>query len=176
MVKLPVEVGSVETIMKKHLQRMFRSMAWGDQKMIAAVHDADAVRAEALPLMSHVLAAEEVWLARLEHRDARLPVWPVLSIEDCRRFAAENEAGYTALLARMDERQLSSILHYQNQAGRSFETPVIDILTHVVIHGAYHRGQIAKILGRLEAPSPNTDFITFAREVDPVVPDGESKP
>jgi len=153
--------------MKTHFARMFRSMSWGDRQSIAAVRDAPAAQAEALPLMSHVLAAEEVWLARLERREARLPVWPVLSIEDCQSVAAENEAGYAALLARKDERQLSSILHYQNQAGRSFETPVIDILTHVIIHGAYHRGQIAKILGRMGAASPNTDFITFARDVEP---------
>lgn len=157
--------------MKQHLQRMFRGMSWGDRQMIAAVHDAPAAKAEALPLMSHVLAAEEVWLARLERRDARLPVWPTLSVKDCQRVAAENEAGYAAFLARIDEGHLSAILHYQNQAGRSFETPVIDILTHVVIHGAYHRGQIAKILGRLGAASPNTDFITFAREIEPVAPD-----
>lgn len=157
--------------MKQHLQRMFRGMSWGDRQMIAAVDDAPAAKAEALPLLSHVLAAEEVWLARLERRDARLPVWPTLSVKDCQRVAAENEAGYAAFLARIDEGQLSAILHYQNQAGRSFETPVIDILTHVVIHGAYHRGQIAKILGRVGAASPNTDFITFAREIEPVAPD-----
>jgi uncharacterized damage-inducible protein DinB len=146
---------------------MFRAMSWGDRQMVAAVHDAHAARAEALPLMSHVLAAEEVWLSRLEGRDARLPVWPVLSVGDCRRIAAENESGYAAFLARIDEGQLSTILHYQNQTGRSFDTSIIDILTHVVIHGAYHRGQIAKILGRLGAASPNTDFITFAREIEP---------
>ncbi len=161
--------------MKKHLQRMFRGMSWGDRQMIAAVHDAPAARPEALPLLAHVLAAEHIWLARLERRDARLPVWPVLSVKDCQRVAAENEAGYAAFLSRMDGDHLASILHYQNQAGRSFETPVIDILTHVVIHGAYHRGQIAKILGRLGAASPNTDFITFAREVEPVAPQDDSK-
>lgn len=154
---------------------MFRSMSWGDRQTIAAVRDAPAARAEALPLLAHVLAAEEVWLARLQRRDARLPVWPVLSIAGCQRVAAENEAGYATLLARMDESQLSAIVHYQNQTGRTFDTPVIDILTHVVIHGAYHRGQIAKILGRMGAASPNTDFITFAREVEPVAPDADSK-
>jgi hypothetical protein len=28
--------------------------------------------------------------------------------------------------------------------GQEFVTPVIDILTHGVVHGAYHRGQIAR--------------------------------
>jgi len=156
--------------MKRHLMRMFRAMSWGDRQMVAAVRVAPAAQAEALSLLAHVLAAEEVWLARLEARDTRLPVWPVLSIEHCQRVAAENEAGYTAFLSRLDEGQLAAIIHYQNQTGRKFDTPVIDILTHVVIHGAYHRGQIAKILGRSGAASPNTDFITFVRDVEAVAP------
>jgi uncharacterized damage-inducible protein DinB len=44
---------------------------------------------------------------------------------------------------------------------------VIDILTHVVVHGAYHRGQIAKLLGRAGVAAVNTDYITFARVVEP---------
>jgi uncharacterized damage-inducible protein DinB len=35
----------------------------------------------------------------------------------------------------------------------------------VVAHGAYHRGQIAKALGRAGVPAPNTDYITYAQAV-----------
>ena len=38
---------------------------------------------------------------------------------------------------------------------------------HVVIHGAYHRGQIAKLIGRAGGKSLDTDFILFARDIEP---------
>ena len=142
-------------------------MGWADRQMIDALHAAPVAQAEALPLLAHVLAAEHIWLARLETRDAQLPVWPSLAVDECQRVAAENAAGYLALLERTGDGQLTDVMRYQNTKGQQFATPVIDILIHVVIHGAYHRGQIAKILGRHGAASPNTDFITFARDVEP---------
>jgi uncharacterized damage-inducible protein DinB len=53
---------------------------------------------------------------------------------------------------------------YRNQSDQEFSTSIVDILTHVVIHGSYHRGQIAKILGRAGAAAPMTDYIAYVRE------------
>ncbi|MGE0534065.1 MAG: DinB family protein [Pirellulales bacterium] len=160
--------------MKTHLLRMFRGMAWADRELIAAVRVAPAAQAEALPLLAHVLAAEEVWLARLEQRESRFAVWPTIAIDDCQQVADDNAACFARFVERTNESALTALVHYQNQTGRVFDTPVIDILTHVVIHGAYHRGQIAKILARHGAASPNTDFITFVREIEPEAPVDDS--
>lgn len=40
---------------------------------------------------------------------------------------------------------------------------VIDIVTHVVIHGAYHRGQIAKMVARAGTAVVNTDYVMWLR-------------
>ena len=154
--------------MKNQLERVFRSMSWADRQVLVSLRNCPAAQAEALPLLAHLLAAEHIWLARLEQRSARLVVWPQLTADECEQFAAENEAGYRTFLARLDPSQLGIQLHYRNTKGQEFATPVLDILTHVVIHGAYHRGQIARCIGRSGGVAVNTDFITFAREVEPV--------
>ena len=105
-----------------------------------------AAQGEALPLLSHLLAAEHVWLVRLERRTASRSVWPTLTLSECEALAAENAAGYAGFLDRRSEGDLTEVVQYKNTKGLEFATPVIDILTHVVIHGAYHRGQIAKAL------------------------------
>ena len=143
-------------------------MAWADRQTLAALCNSPAAQAEGLPLLAHLLAAEHVWLTRLEQRHPRHAVWPQLSADDCEQLAAENDAGYQALLARLDPNQLQAPLRYRNTRGQEFVTAVLDILTHVVMHGAYHRGQIAKCIGRSGGVPLNTDFITFAREVEPV--------
>jgi uncharacterized damage-inducible protein DinB len=153
--------------MKAHLERMFRSMAWADRQSLAALRAAPAAQAEALPLLAHLLAAEHIWLARLEQREARFPVWPTLTADECEHLTAENETGYRAFLGRIRDGQLAATTRYRNTKGQEFVTPVLDILTHVVIHGAYHRGQIARAIGRSGGVAVNTDFITFAREVEP---------
>jgi uncharacterized damage-inducible protein DinB len=153
-------------MLKSHLQRMIDWMAWADRREIAAIAGCSAAQTEAMPLLSHMLAAEHVWLARLERRAPRLPVWPTLSLSECETLAAENAAGYSAFLARLDETGFSELIEYQNQKGDRFTTSVVDILTQIITHGPYHRGQIAKIIGRNGGPAPETDFIHFVRSLD----------
>ena len=122
-------------------------------------------RGEALPLFGHVLAAEHVWLSRLEKREPRVAVWPTLSVAECEALAAENAVAYRAYAAGLDDAKLAEVLDYRNQAGQPFSTAVIDILTHVVTHGAYHRGQVAKMIGKTGVSAPTTDFIAYVRSV-----------
>jgi uncharacterized damage-inducible protein DinB len=52
---------------------------------------------------------------------------------------------------------------YKNSAGAQFTSLVEDILLHVCLHGAYHRGQITTAL-RTSGSIPNpTDYIAFIR-------------
>jgi uncharacterized damage-inducible protein DinB len=153
-------------MLKSHLQRMIDWMAWADRREIAAVAGCPAAQTEAMPLLSHMLAAEHVWLARLERRTPRLSVWPTLSLAECETLAAENAAGYTAYLSGLDENRFSEIVEYQNQKGDRFATSVGDILTQIITHGAYHRGQIAKMIGRTGGTAPETDFIHYVRSLD----------
>jgi uncharacterized damage-inducible protein DinB len=146
-----------------HLRRMFRYTAWANQRTLGALRDVPAARAEGLPLYAHLLSAESVWLARLEQREAQIAIWPQSSLEECERITAANVAGYTEFLDRLREDDLTRPIPYCSQYG-TFETPALDMLTQVLNHGTYHRGQIAKCLGRAGTPAVNTDFITFQRE------------
>jgi uncharacterized damage-inducible protein DinB len=145
---------------------MFRYVAWADRKVLESLRAAPAAQAECLPLLAHMLAAEHVWLSRLDGREPRHAVWPTLGLEACEALAAENEAGYRSYLERLGDEQLSEMVHYRSSQGQEFGTPVIDILTQVITHGPYHRGQVAKALGRAGAAAVGTDFIFFARETE----------
>lgn len=138
-------------------------MIWADGQLLPALAACPCAQAEALPLFGHVLAAEHVWLSRLEKREPRVPVWPTLTVEECQKLAAENAAAYRAYAASLDDAKLAEVLHYRTQAGQEMSTAVVDILTHVVIHGAYHRGQVAKMIGKTGVSAPTTDFIAYVR-------------
>ncbi len=134
---------------------MFRYVAWADRRTLEAVRAVPACHVEALPLLAHMLAAEHVWLSRLEGVEPRHAVWPELGLESCQTLQAENEAGYAALLGRLDEAELGRRLRYRTSGGLAFETPVLDILMQIITHGPYHRGQIAKAIARHPAGRPS---------------------
>jgi uncharacterized damage-inducible protein DinB len=148
------------------LTRMFRYVAWADRRSLESVRGTPAAQPEALPLIAHILAAEHVWLSRLQEHEPRLPVWPKLSLEECETQAAENEVGYQWLFETVAEDQLVNEVRYRNAAGQEFATSMIDILSQVITHGPYHRGQIAKIVARSGGTPINTDFIMFTRDVE----------
>ena len=120
---------------------------------------------DALPLLGHVLAAEHHWLCRLEDREARVAVFPALSIPECEALAAENAREYQAYFGKLTEAGLATVIHYRSNKGDECTSSVVDILTHVVIHGAYHRGQIARVIGRGGGQPPNTDYMAFVRSL-----------
>jgi len=153
--------------MKTHFQRVFHFIAWADKRSLAALRNTPAAHTEGLPLFAHVLAAEHVWLSRLLKREPRHPVWPTLSLDECEALAAENEKGYRDFFNQALESQFETLVQYKTTKGQAFSTPAIDILMQVNTHGAYHRGQISRIIGQSGGVAVNTDFITFAREAEP---------
>jgi uncharacterized damage-inducible protein DinB len=54
---------------------------------------------------------------------------------------------------------------YRSLKGIESTSSLRDILTHVVNHSTYHRGQIARGIKAKGGVPPVTDFIAFAREV-----------
>jgi uncharacterized damage-inducible protein DinB len=152
--------------MKTQIGRMLNAMTWADTELLAAIQANAATQEDSLPLFGHVLAAEHLWLCRLERRETRVPVWPSLSIAEYEALAAENARGYQLYFEKLGEADLASMVRYRNSKGDEYTNSVLDILTHVVIHGAYHRGQVARIIGRAGGQSPNTDYIVYVRSVE----------
>lgn len=149
----------------ERLARMYRHLDWANQRLVALV-DRDPERTQpAMHLLSHLVAAERIWLLRLRNEDSSVqPVWPVLSRAEIAARVEENRAGFAHLLATISEEGLASVVTYTNQTGRTFRTRVDDILIHVATHGAYHRGQLAATVRGAGGEPTNTDFITYVRE------------
>jgi uncharacterized damage-inducible protein DinB len=153
--------------MKAYLARMFRYQAWAHGRTLQGLHATPAAQADALPLMAHLLGAEHIWLSRLNQQEPRYVAWPDLSLEECNQVAAENESGYRAFIEQIEEEQLARLVRYSTSRGQEFATPALDILTHVLAHGPYHRGQIGRIIVQNGGSAPSTDFFVFAHEVEP---------
>ncbi len=144
---------------------MLKAMVWADAQLLAAIRAHTASQTEALPLFGHVLAAEHLWLCRLESREPGVAVWPTISIGECEALAGENARGYQLYLEKLGETGLAAMVRYRNSKGDEYTNSVLDILTHVVIHGAYHRGQVARVIGRAGGQTPNTDYIAYIRSL-----------
>jgi uncharacterized damage-inducible protein DinB len=144
---------------------LFEHVAWADRLLLDAILRLDPPPAEAWREYVHVLGAESVWLDRLLGRPQRVAVWPELTTAEATALAESLRGEYDRYVDTLDGNVLDERVPYTNSAGRSFETPVADILLHVALHGQYHRGKINLMLRRDGHEPAPTDYISFARGV-----------
>jgi uncharacterized damage-inducible protein DinB len=113
--------------------------------------------------MGHIIAAELLWLARLERVPSPLPVWPDLSLQECEAMFPELSSRLVRALPA-EAGALTRPVPYTNSKGEPWTSTVEEILTHVVIHSAYHRGQIASDLRGAGQEPAYTDYIHAVRQ------------
>lgn len=67
-------------------------------------------------------------------------------------------------LAELAPDDLAKTVSYKNSKGEPWTSTVEDVVTHVLLHSAYHRGQIASFM-RANGDTPAyTDFIHAVRQ------------
>ena len=144
------------------LRQLFAHVEWADGILLAAIRGGNAP-AEAVREYAHILGADEVWLARIQGRASRQPVWPELSAAALEALAGEVHRGYRAVLDGLTDAGLGRVVAYTNTAGKAFETVLHDILVHVVLHAQYHRGKINLLLRQAGLEPAPADYIAFVR-------------
>lgn len=143
---------------------MYEHLHWANLHIFEALQNFKGEKKEVCGLFSHILSAEKTWFARLQGIDSsQIPLWPDMNMIQCAELIMQNEMTITTFLANLKESDLDRLLSYKNSKGTEFTNSVRDILTHVAMHGQYHRGQInTRLRANSEAPV-NVDFISFVR-------------
>lgn len=150
-----------------YYRRQFAYDAWANREALASLRRAGAPPARAVERMAHIAGAGAVWLARLGHpvsTAASPAVWPQLTLEECQELLDGVAQAWERLLDGGDDKALERDVTYTNSQGEAFTSRVEDVLTHVLLHGAYHRGQIASDLRSAGHTPVLTDFIHAVRQ------------
>jgi uncharacterized damage-inducible protein DinB len=157
------------------LQNHLQYHRWATQRVLTEVQQLDSERlvrslhgsfASVYDTVVHLYQADMVWLERLEERpngkreDYESPgcmydlstVW--LAVID----------RIIAFAASLDERGWERKIAYKSMAGVSYESPIWQIVLHVVNHGTHHRGQVTSMMRQLGEKPVSLDLIAFYRE------------
>jgi uncharacterized damage-inducible protein DinB len=153
----------------RQLGKLIDHLVWADKRVLDSLRAMTHVDQRALDLYAHVLGTEEVWLSRIMQRTPREKIWPDLTLERAAALAAENASALRALLESLSPDELQRKVAYSNSAGVAFESTVEDMLLQVVLHGCYHRGQVALVVRGAGAEPAPTDYIAFIRGVPAAV-------
>lgn len=136
---------------------------WANREVLRHLQRESSPPANCVSWFGHVLGAQSEWLARMQGRKSELAVWPRLTLDELEPSLARLRAEWTSFLERLGPAELARSITYVNTKGEPWTSRVEDVLTHVILHGAYHRGQIASALREAGLTPPYTDYIHATR-------------
>ncbi len=117
-------------------------------------------------LLTHMLAAEYIWVARWEGNSKvghfKPEDYPALANLRVRWAIIETRA--RTFIAQCDDARLAADLNYQTTKGDPQAQPLGDLMLHLTNHGTHHRGELAALLTLLGVPHPEDDLLFYLRQ------------
>ena len=109
--------------------------------------------------LSHILLGERAWFQRIRGEEPGREIWSLLTIPQLEDLSAAHEQIFTGLL----DGDVGRVVPFQRFTGERYQSPVGDILLHLTLHGAHHRGQMAAYASAAGIAPVNTDLIEYCR-------------
>jgi len=147
------------------LRKLFEYDYWANQEVLRSIATLNVTAERALKIAGHIVGAQRVWLGRLESPDTAPPApWPLLSLEEANAAVSEMHQRWNSFLSNLAPERLDEDLVHWNSKGVEFREPVRDVLMHLVMHSAYHRGQIAAAVREAGGKPAATDYTVYVRQ------------
>ncbi|MFZ0964191.1 MAG: DinB family protein [Terriglobia bacterium] len=149
----------------RYFRQLFDYDYWGNQAALESLSSIAGPMEKPLRVLSHVLGAQRVWRARFDSPNPpNAQPWPALTQEECRSGIDEVHQRWIGLLDQFSDEKLSQNLVYHTTKGVRFETPIRDVFTHLLMHAAYHRGQVAAAIREAGGKPAATDYVVYLRQ------------
>lgn len=150
--------------LSEHYEQLRKYDIWANREIAASLKNLPSPLVRCTQLLAHIAGAEYVWLARLDMGSPPVAVWPELTLAECDLHVQQLGNIWTEFFSKRLPGGLEDLITYKNSKGEPWSSRVQDVLTHVFLHSAYHRGQIATEMRRAGHTPAYTDFIHAVRQ------------
>lgn len=146
-------------------RQLFAFDRWANEQLVVALNAMDEPSEELRRIAWHLFAAIENWSSRIDGSRPRVDLeWDDHSLEEITALAGSAHSHITDILDRINETALRARFDYRNSSGQPFEQRVDDVLQHLALHSAEHRGQCWLLIGHEGGPVFETEFAWYLRE------------
>ncbi len=152
----------MDELIKYH--KLFDYDYWANSETLASLRTVPSGTEKPRKTFNHVIGAQRIWMARFENPAPPLAQpWPDLTLEECASAIEDLHRRWKDVLDNVTPEKLAGDLAYRNLKGNEYKTPIQDVLMHLVLHSAYHRGQIAAAVREAGGKPAPTDYVVFVR-------------
>lgn len=147
--------------MKAYFLSLFEYHDQANQKVMDVLYpERTEISDYAYKMFRHIVMAHHIWNHRILKLDFQYEFWEPLNQEQLEKLMVQNSNELRQILETHD---LESMIPFTNLQGQTYQMKLIDILSHVSHHYAYHRGQIARAIREAGIEPPKTDLMLFRR-------------
>ncbi len=146
--------------MKEYFKQVFEHEHWANLKVLESMIGATEISQRIIEIFSHTIAAQRIWLDRINGNKTELKVWEVF---DTNIMLELLEINYSDILKVINNQDFERLIAYQTSNGRHFTSTINQILSHLALHASYHRGQVILLLKGKVDTLPTTDYILYVR-------------
>ncbi len=150
--------------MKNYYIRLFQYEHWANSEFTSCLNDIEPSE-KTISLMSHIINAQKLWLCRIKKIDCSIEVWHRYPKDELQSELKRSSSDLTEFLNGITDSELDKEIAYTNSKGETFTSKMTDILTHLILHSCYHRGQIALDIKPQTKNLPYTDYIHYVRNI-----------
>ena len=142
--------------------KLFAYDRWANSEVVRALSALSDPPERTVKLIAHIVGTQYVWWSRMTGEVSAVPVWPDWNVRQTQEAASEIGEKWREIALRGDEFQAGEFT-YANTRGETWTSRNDDVMMHVVMHGAYHRGQIAAQIRACGHQPPYTDYVQATR-------------
>jgi uncharacterized damage-inducible protein DinB len=140
----------------EYLSRLLAYDRWANHEALESILGTKLHRSR--KLLGHIVSAEWMWMSRLSQVGYSGVTWPEWTFEECDEQLQAVESAWVDCLAGVSQDGAIRRVSYAVK-DTTYDVSAADIVTHVVMHSSYHRGQIAVDQRLAGQGPPFTDYM-----------------
>lgn len=149
--------------MRPYFTDLIKYNDWANHRVLATLTEAGDQK-EATKLFSHLISAQIIWLNRIKDLPTSpFPLWEEYKLTELSTMTRESTTNWLNYIKEHRMNTFEEMIFYTTTKGDKKESTIREIITHVINHSTYHRGQIANILRQNNIEPPVTDYIAYCR-------------
>ena len=155
-----------------HARLLLTYEGWANQRILSNLFDLDEDEPAVGPSwgtifgsMAHVVASHAVWLGRFKETGHSFAI--PATLPEMEAAFRRSQAELVAFGADLVDHDWERLVRFNDSRGHPHEEFLGVLLTHLVNHGTYHRGEAALLLTRAGRSPGDLDLIVYRRQQEP---------
>jgi len=145
-------------------RKLFEYDYWANSEALASLKTVPGGSEKARKALCHIIGGQRIWMSRfMNPAPPTAQPWPDLTLEECSSALEDLRQQWRELLDGLSPEKLASDLTYLSLKGTENKTPIQDVLLHLFLHSAHHRGQVAAAVREANGKPATTDYAVYLR-------------